>query len=87
MCDKIGRFRKIAAERLAQEIADEAAWIVIMAGCNIKMVDGIKWWNTKDMDPVDLPIDKEVRYLELRGLLEHHPTDPNLVRVIQEQPK
>jgi len=30
------------------------------------------WWN------------KRIRYLELRGLLEHHPTDTNLVRMKEQ---
>lgn len=37
------------------------------------------WWNTALYDCHDPEV--EVCYLDMRGLLEHHPDHPELVRV------
>jgi len=57
--------------KLAQKIADNEALFRIATACYEKRG---QWCNADNWSD-------SVRYLELRGLLERHPTEPGLVRV------
>lgn len=70
------------AERLAVEIADDAAAEMIDSEC--VLVEG-GWWDTSRYDCHDP--EAEVRYLDLRGLLEHHPDRPEWVRMKDTRPE
>lgn len=62
--------------RLEREIAIDAAIEYLHY---LPRGDG-RWLRIAEVKTGSL-LAKALRYLELRGLLEHHPTDPNLVRV------
>ena len=62
--------------RLQQEIADEGAICVLESEC--RRVDD-EWLDTNTYDIAEPTA--ELRYLELRGLIERHPERPELVRV------
>lgn len=65
--------------RLEREIAEEGA--IALLECELRHAED-DWLDTTTYDEVD-PV-AELRYLELRGLLERHPERPELVRVKSE---
>ena len=72
--------------KLANDIALDAATEVLDSHTLTVELDGQKW---HDIDteifglPLGLALKKELRYLTLREALVWHPTQPNLVRVIE----
>jgi hypothetical protein len=71
---------------LAHELAEmEARSLISSVSCE-EEIDGVEWIDvTQDAlagEPVADACKDELRYLELRGMLEHHPTRPNLVRIV-----
>lgn len=70
---------------LAYKIADESA--VALLECNLMNATlGGLWLDTASAEPADDPaILEAIEYLELRGMLEHHPTSYHLVRIIEKE--
>lgn len=66
----------------AIEIADSCARADIESFC--AHVDDVLtglWWNTNDTGPEEKEmVAVALRYVEARGLIEHHPQRPELVR-------
>lgn len=60
---------------LQTHLADKQATDVILA-LPARILNSKVW---RDADQALLPAHWEVKYLRLRGLLEHHPDQPNLV--------
>ena len=70
---------------LALEIADEGAESIVCSVCGTCTIDGHEWYRTEMADPEDTAdMVRPLRYLELRGLLQRHATQPHLVRVKAE---
>jgi hypothetical protein len=74
---------------LAHGIAEEAARGLIESISVEEEIDGREWIDINhvalDVETVAEACEDDIRYLELRGLLEHHPTRPNLIRLVEEQ--
>lgn len=72
-------------QQLAFKIADESA--VALLECNLMNATlGGLWLDTASAEPADDPaILEAIEYLELRGMLEHHPTSYHLVRIIEQE--
>jgi hypothetical protein len=70
---------------LQQTIADSAARSDIECMCIRETIAGEDWYTTDSCDAgdrEDLLI--AVRYLALRGLLEKHPSNSRMVRLVEE---
>lgn len=76
----------ILMDDLAHVLADEASISAVECMTLSKEIDGDKWL---DLDSDDIEgknievLSREILYLEWRGLLRHHPTDPNLVQIVE----
>lgn len=70
---------------LAFAIADELCAFDIESNHYTAVVDQQEWRDLKMLHNADHKacVERARRYLELRGLLIHHPTYPNLVRVAE----
>lgn len=67
------------AMRLAIEIADEDAWELVQCEC---LHDGGGWYDTSTADPIACEgLERDLRYLTLRDLIERHVEHPHLVRL------
>ena len=72
--------------RLAFEIADESALLCIKFLCKSEVYSGehYGWWYDVVQGPFRAieyyAVNRAVRYLDLRGKLERHPDNPNVVR-------
>jgi hypothetical protein len=75
------------ADKLAHEIATENALLIIDCTAAEQDMDGETWF---DIDSLALhrkvreEMASELRYLELRGLVKHHPTLDNLIQLTEE---
>ena len=71
-------------DRLAQELADDLARSDIECECAPATADGEEWYDTAaefdEAPEVRQGITKALRYLDLRGTMQRHPTQPALVR-------
>ena len=71
-------------DRLAKDLADESARSEIEVYCRTERVDGHEWYDTSaeivDAQEVRAGVDQALRYLDLRGTMQRHPTQPVLVR-------
>lgn len=68
----------------AVEIADEMAWVDIECNCNVPEWNvQPKWYDTAAIDHLmnKDEMARNVRYLDARGLIEHHPEHPAWVRL------
>lgn len=78
------RTAKQALLALAIKIADESALCSIESACacdDWKQPDELRWWMTDQVNTLAVEHVKEaVKYLEMRGVLEHHPDHPTWVR-------
>jgi len=68
---------------IALDIADESECSVVETSCLITILDGVEWYDTKQLWPY---IDRQLfgrafGYLKLRGLLTVHEDFPHLVRI------
>jgi hypothetical protein len=71
----------ILMDDLVHVLADEASISAVECMTLSKEIDGDKWL---DLDSDDIEVlSREILYLEWRGLLRHHPTDPNLVQIVE----
>lgn len=77
-------FVESEVERLAKEIADAQARCEIEFYCHGERVDGQAWYDTSaeivDTQEIRAGVDQALRYLDLRGAMQRHPTRPVLVR-------
>jgi len=72
-------------DRLAHEIAEEAARELIDSNSFVEMRDGVEWRDLTDKEfDCLVELELELKYLELRGILRRHPTKPQLVRVLTD---
>lgn len=76
-------------DELAYAIADEAAMASLDChlfqyhGCRYDVPE-TKWLMIESVSPIARkPIERDVRYLELRGMLKHHPERADLVTLIE----
>ena len=71
-------------QRLATELADAVARSAIECECQAVIADGKQWYDSADdcdeAHEVRQGITKALRYLDLRGTMQRHPTQPALVR-------
>jgi hypothetical protein len=75
-------------EQLAYKIADEAAESAIECNCNIVAAvigrDRIEWSNlASTSSEAREAMQRDAKYLELRGRLVRHALNPDLVRVVE----
>ena len=77
-------FVESEVDRLAKDLADESARSEIEVYCRTERVDGHEWYDTSaeivDAQEVRAGVDQALRYLDLRGTMQRHPTQPVLVR-------
>ena len=77
-------FVESEVDRLAKELADAQARCEIEFYCAAERVDGQAWYDTSaeivDTQEVRAGVDQALRYLDLRGTMQRHPTQPVLVR-------
>jgi hypothetical protein len=68
---------------LARDIADVNA-VALVESCSVaEEIDGVEWRDLSDREFDYLAeLEDELRYLELRGKLERHPTRVRCVRLI-----
>jgi len=70
--------------RLATEIADDAARCEIESYCGVETLGTRDWYDTLAVTPegaeIEGGVDKALRYLDLRGHVQHHPVQTHLVR-------
>lgn len=72
--------------QLAFRFADDKATEVILSRCGIQVLDCIPWRDTNVVIGQS-DVVWEVKYLQMRGLLCHHPMIHNLVRIRREYEK
>ena len=78
------RFEEINTRALA--IADAAVSSTIRSMTIDRYLDKEHWRNLAtdfDGQPVSTVFSIEVEYAEMRGMLKHHPTRPELVQIVQ----
>jgi hypothetical protein len=72
---------------LAFAIADESARELVDSSSVKEVIDGVEWRDLTDREFDYLAeLEDELRYLELRGLLQRHPERPRLVRIWLAEP-
>jgi len=74
------------ADRLAHHIAEETAVSTIECMTSTETVDGATWLDISVegvFEPLNVEADDEIRYLELRNMLRYHPTNHNLVQIVE----
>lgn len=75
-------------DRLAHELA--AQWIgsILYSETEEIEVDGETWLDLNSPSSLEFLVivqfADEIRYAELRNLLRHHPTQPNLVQIVED---
>jgi hypothetical protein len=74
--------KETSLDALAHELAAEHAKSVIESESLYGEIEGEERWLC--FDSVPPWCEKEVRYLEARKLLRHHPNDSNLVQIVEE---
>jgi hypothetical protein len=73
-------------DRLAHEVAERAARVLIDSCSILEEEDGREWRNLDDKEFDYLAeLDVELKYLELRGILRRHPTERHRVRVLSDE--
>lgn len=71
---------------LARELADESVVNLIESMTHSEMVDNELWHNLDSPffeDSVAVSFERDIRFAEARGLLRHHPTQNNLVQIVE----
>jgi len=78
---------KRTVEELALTIADQSARSVI-ENCSVYVpaAEHGRYGEWFDIDDPGADLEQEIRYLELRELLERHPLNPNWVQLFEEVP-
>lgn len=77
-----------AVDRLAHELAEAAAIVFIETEALAVSIAGQRWFDVSFNISRDMTVreegSKEIEYLDARGLLRHHPDQPNLVQILKE---
>lgn len=70
----------MSIESITYKLADKQAVNTILDACDAVTLEGVVWRDTEHLRNCT-SVQWEVKYLRTRGLLEHHPVVPILVRI------